>query len=100
MAAGWLQRLLGRPGAPRNDDLRADVAQLSHRVRTLEAERLELLVEWTKTRDQVIRYMKRAGALRAAQVNADPLDDLDDRVDPELDRQLDLEVFRAKFGGR
>lgn len=100
MGAGWLQRLLGRPVAPQNDDLRAEVHQLAVRIRTLESERLELLTEWTKTRDQVIRYMKRAGALRAAQVVGDQLENDDERIDPELERQLDLEVFRAKFGGR
>jgi len=73
-------------------DLPLSLASLTARVRTLEAERLELLTEWTKTRDQVIRYMKRAGALRGRQT--EPLDDLE----PEDSEGDDLDVIRAKFG--
>lgn len=73
------------------------LADLTRRVRLLESERLELLTEWTKTRDQVIRYMKRAGQLRASQAVSGE-GSLDD-TEPEDGEQLALEdeVLRLKL---
>ena len=73
----------------------ADYSDLLRRVRALEDSQLELLTAWEKTRGQVLRYMKRAGALRG-RLDAEPLpdSDQDDEPSPELDRM----VFNAKFG--
>jgi len=46
-------------------NLAEELRALQGRVRVLESERLELVTEWVKTRDQVLRFMKRAGAIRA-----------------------------------
>lgn len=88
-----LRRLLNRvPEAP-PEPLSASLAALERRVRHLEAEQVELLTEWAKTRDQVLRYLKRAGALaaRAEEARSEP--------DPDDPEQLDLEreVLRLKL---
>lgn len=86
----WLRSLfVPELAAVPAEELRA----LQGRVRALEAERLELVTEWVKTRDQVLRYMKRAGQLRAHEEARLP--DMDEESDPELDRM----VLRAKFRG-
>jgi len=84
-----LRRLL----IPDLSALLTQVEGLQRQVRALEAERLELVTEWVKTRDQVLRYMKRAGAMRASlrvqrDDDEDELDDLDETVD----------LIRAKHG--
>ena len=68
----------------------SDLVTLTARIAALESEQLALVTEWVKTRDQVLRYMKRAGALRSriAGQNGDEDDDLDGQVD----------LIRAKFG--
>lgn len=71
-----------------------DLGQLYLRVQRLEAERVDLLAEWVKTRDQVIRYMKRAGALRARTEALPGVAEGESDDDPEVD---DLEILRAKF---
>lgn len=97
--AAWWRRLWKAPQtlpeSPRTVDLAGQVDQLTVRIRTLEAERLELLTEWTKTRDQVLRYMKRAGALKP---KAPELPDLELDEEPEEEPTVpDLDLFRAKF---
>lgn len=86
----WLRRLLTRHPAPTPvsspPDLLSAVASLERRVNKLDSERLEILTEWTKTRDQVIRYMKRAGAMRARLEADDPESDGEPGEDAELDR--------------
>jgi len=91
----WLRRLLAPVPASSPPSCEETSHGLERRVRALEAERLELLTEWTKTRDQVIRYMKRAGALRA-RLEATESDDLGELGEDQ--DQLDLEVLSAKLG--
>jgi len=70
------------------------LTDLDKRLRAVEAERLELYTEWVKTWDQVLRYMKRAGALRQRLQLADEDGDEQDNLDEQVD------LWRAKFGGR
>lgn len=69
----WLRRLFG----PSGTDLAERGTSLEQRVKALEADQLEMLTEWEKTRSQVLRYMKRAGALKG-------------RVEPLPDTELEL----------
>jgi len=82
--------------APQSDELAESLKALTGRVRALESERLDLLTEWTKTRDQVIRYMKRAGQLRRYQEQRGQLDDDEEE---EIEEE-EIDEIRAKFGGR
>jgi len=82
-----LRRLFSPPDQPA-------ISDLEKRIRVLEAERLELITEWVKTRDQVLRYMKRAGALRPRV--AAPPDEQEDEPEDELGETLNL--VRAKYG--
>jgi hypothetical protein len=73
--------------------LLTQVEGLQRQVRALEAERLALLTEWVKTRDQVLRYMKRAGAMRASLRVSDGGPE-----DGEEDDDDTLDLLRAKHG--
>lgn len=80
---------------PQKEALAASLEGLEARVRHLEGEQIALLSEWAKTRDQVIRYMKRTGQWRAEIKRRDQLE-LDDELEEELDDELDDAVARAK----
>lgn len=53
-----------------------------------------MLTEWEKTRSQVLRYMKRAGALKG-RVEPLPQLELEEDDQDELDEVIDL--VRAKY---
>ena len=57
-------RRLARLLAPDVAALAAEVHALHTRVRALEGEQVTMATEWVKTRDQVLRSVKRMGALR------------------------------------
>lgn len=80
--------------APEIARLERQVAALSEQVGALDAERLTLLTEWTKTRDQVLRYMKRAGAIRSRSRLGSPDGD-DEQLDDDEDPPVDL--IREKY---
>lgn len=76
-----LRRLLSASDAQLHDVLtrlaRLEGIEQEHakQLRELQAERVELLTEWGKTRDQVLRGVKRMGALAGraeASRNGDP----------------------------
>lgn len=91
----WLRRTFAPTHPPTPQLVRPDVfdqlAVLDRKVAKLESERLELLTEWVKTRDQVIRYMKRAGAIRAREDGTDP-----ETGDDGDERELDLLAARIR----
>ena len=73
-----LSRLLGHFRKPleatRIDDLaqlRGQVAQLREEVRELSSERVALLAEWLKTRDQVLKHLQRAAQIQKLEAPAD-----------------------------
>lgn len=70
---------------------------LRGRVKALEDERVELLMEWQRTREQWIRYLKRQGALRTHQTVE--RDDLLPSEDGDDDAQLDMDIYRMKLRG-
>jgi len=78
-------------------NLAEELRALQGRVRALEAERLEVMTEWVKTRDQVLRYMKRAGAIRATLEKQAP--QLDPEQDDDEGDEIDELIFRRKTGG-
>jgi len=79
-----LRHLSGAPSAPQSDDL----AQLRAEVRELQAERLALVAEWSKTREVVLRHLQ-----RAAQYSK-----LDEREGAPLARRV-LEMKNLTPGG-
>lgn len=56
----WLRKLLIPDLTALLDQLR----DMERRLRALEGEQLTIATEWLKTRDQVLRSVKRMGALR------------------------------------
>lgn len=62
----------------------AALRDLSDRVRELEAERVSLLAEWAKTRDQVMRHLQRVAQRQALDEQraqrADPAADLSRQI--------------------
>jgi hypothetical protein len=61
-------------------------------VRELELTQADVLQEWQRTREQWIRYLKRAGALK--QREPDPEIDGDEDEEAEIDRM----ILRRKLG--
>lgn len=67
-------------------DLERQLETLARKVSKLEGERLEVLTEWSKTRDQVIRYMKRVAQVKVREEAA--LGEDQEDGEEELDRQI------------
>lgn len=94
----FLRRLFAPTPAAPESAVQDALASLERRVRAIEAERLELFTEWVKTRDQVLRYMKRAGAIRAALEPAP--DDGEEASQGGADEEaIDRHILRLKLGG-
>jgi len=68
--------LLGPPEASRTDDLR----QLRQEVADLQAERVQLVADWAKTRELVLRHLQRAAQYSKLDERAEKRDDLSKRV--------------------
>lgn len=91
----WLARLL----APDVAALAAQVSALQDRVRSLEGEQITIATEWVKTRDQVLRSVKRMGSLRRG-LGASESDDLgqpDLGDDPDDFRAVQAEAAHLKL---
>ena len=75
----------------RAQKLEDQVDQLYRRVAALEAERVEILAEWVRTRDTLTRQLKRLGAIRS-KVNGE------DDIEPEEDEDVDdlLQQLRTR----
>lgn len=78
-------------------DLTRRVAQVEEKLyardkqlRELEAERVELLAEWSKVRDQVVRGMKRLGALSRKAGTAEDTPESPNGDDPEWEATQEL----------
>jgi hypothetical protein len=88
----FLRRLFAPKETPHQSGTPERLAKLELAVRKLEQERMELLVEWEKTRGQVLRYMKRVGNLKPLLPVAE-----EENGDEESDELPDIDLIRAKF---
>lgn len=97
-----LRRLLSASDAQLHDVLtrlaRLEGIEQEHakQLRELQAERVELLTEWGKTRDQVLRGVKRMGAL-AGRAEASRNGDLDPEGDGDGFEAVEREAAALKL---
>lgn len=67
---------------------------LDRRVAALEAEQLRMLDEWDRTRQQIVRWMK-----RVAHMKPEPLPDPEIETEEEEDDDIDRLILRRKING-
>jgi hypothetical protein len=66
-------------------NLSVDVGELRGKIEALEAVQLERELQWTETKDQVLRHLKRVQAIRQHQ------------LEPDLGAELRKQLIARKF---